>query len=351
MYDFIGSFFKRVFQSYALKWFFWIGLWSLISVRADYVDPTTPIGRLPAEYKLVFSDEFNGKSINRSKWNLGINERNIQNIGVDCVYCWRNVSLRNGWLVFQQDYESTPRNGAVWGDKEGVDFNYSSGGLNTEGIFYLENNMYVEICLRLPNNSGGYAAFWGMSNKEDLIIENKVELDFFEFIASKKRRRLWSGLWWHNFLLNEVAEYVPESDKWMVSNNHIFVKNQKHKANIKGEINHIDYDKLIKFGFLVTENKMNWFICNDGSPLENKPYLTFNGGRVESPSFSRWKSKNDEWVREVPNPLKSTLIINYAMRGATWAGGPIDHDQLPAEMFVDYIRVYQFNNLFEEGVE
>ena len=63
------------------------------------------------------------------------------------------------------------------------------------------------------------------------------------------------------------------------------------------------------------------------------------------PSFSRWKSSTDEWVREVPNPLKSTLIINYAMRGATWAGGQ-SIAQLPAEMLVDYIRVYQFNNSF-----
>ena len=32
-------------------------------------------------------------------------------------------------------------------------------------------------------------------------------------------------------------------------------------------------------------------------------------------------------------------------------GGPIDHDQLPAEMLIDYVRVYQFNNLFGAGVE
>ncbi|MFL2876773.1 MAG: hypothetical protein ACJZ86_02855 [Pontiellaceae bacterium] len=340
-----------LFRLAKLTYILWLSFCNLGHLYADYVDATTPIDILPPGFKLVFSDEFNGKTIDHSKWNLGINERNIQNIGVDCVYCWKNVSLRNGWLVLQQIYESKPINGAVWGDKEGIDFNYSSGGLNTEGIFYLENNMYVEICLRLPSNSGGYVAFWGMSNKKDLIIENKVELDFFEFIASKKRRRLWSGLWWHDFLSTEVADYVPTTDRLIVSPNHIFVKNQKHKANIKKDINDIEHEKLIKFGFLVTENKMNWFICNDGSPLENKPYLMFNGGLVESPSFSRWKSKHDEWVRDVPNPLKSTLIINYAMRGATWAGGPIDHDQLPAEMLVDYIRVYQFNNLFGVGVE
>ena len=71
----------------------------------------------------------------------------------------------------------------------------------------------------------------------------------------------------------------------IIGPNHIFVKNQKHKANIKEDIKDIEHEKLIKFGFLVTENKMNWFICNDGLPLEKKPYLMFDGGRVESPSF------------------------------------------------------------------
>ena len=184
---------------------------------------------------------------------------------MDCVYCWKNVSLRNGWLVLQQVYESTPIIGAVWGDKEGINFNYSSGGLNTDGIFYLENNMYVEICLRLPSNSGGYAAFWGMSNKKDLIIENKVELDFFEFIASKKEEDCgadYGGM----TSIKEVADYVPNTDRLIIGPNHIFVKNQRHKANIKEDINDIEHEELIKFGFLVTENKMNWFICNDGSP-------------------------------------------------------------------------------------
>ena len=130
-----------LFRLAKLIYILWLGFCNLSHLYADYVDAATPIDNLPIRFKLVFSDEFNGKSIDHSKWNLGINQRNIQNHGVDCVYCWKNVSLRNGWLVLQQVYESTPIIGAVWGDKEGINFNYSSGGLNTDGIFYLENNM------------------------------------------------------------------------------------------------------------------------------------------------------------------------------------------------------------------
>ena len=47
--------------------------------------------------------------------------------------------------------------------------------------------MYVEICIKLPNNPGGYAAFWGMANRNDPIVQNRVELDFFEYIANQKK--------------------------------------------------------------------------------------------------------------------------------------------------------------------
>ena len=48
--------------------------------------------------------------------------------------------------------------------KKSFPFSYSSGGLNTTEKFKFTNNMYVELRVKLPSNSGGYAAFWGMAN-------------------------------------------------------------------------------------------------------------------------------------------------------------------------------------------
>jgi|MDTG01.4.fsa_nt_gb hypothetical protein len=327
------------------KLFFLIAVITSYSFAGSHVDPMTPTNNLPFECKIVFSDEFNSSEIDTDKWNIGINKNNIQNFGVDCVYRWENVSIRQGNLVLMQKFEPSSVKGKVWGNQTGIDFSYSSGGLNTEGIFNLENNMYVEICIKLPNNPGGYAAFWGMANRNDPIVQNRVELDFFEYIANQKKRKFWSGLWWHEFAPDEVADYVSESDRYYRTPNHIFIKNQKHRAHFQSTessyVKNINFDKYIKFGFLVTDKKMGWFVCDNGYPLENKPYLIFKGGEVHSPAHSILRAREDKWIREIPNPLQSSLIINYAMRSANWAGGPIDHEKLPAEMLVDYIRVYQ----------
>ena len=127
------------------KLFFFIAVITSYSFAGSHVDPMTPTNNLPFECKIVFSDEFNSSEIDTDKWNIGINKNNIQNFGVDCVYRWENVSIRQGNLVLMQKFEPSSVKGKVWGNQTGIDFSYSSGGLNTEGIFNLENNMYIEI--------------------------------------------------------------------------------------------------------------------------------------------------------------------------------------------------------------
>ncbi|MEC8313619.1 MAG: hypothetical protein VXZ44_01055, partial [Verrucomicrobiota bacterium] len=99
----------------------------MVSESSDYIDPDTPTNPDRNTYKLVFSDEFNGKNINLSKWNLGINSQNIQNTTVVCLYDWKNITCNNGKLVFTQRKELPPINGKIWG-KRSVPFFYSSGG-------------------------------------------------------------------------------------------------------------------------------------------------------------------------------------------------------------------------------
>ena len=81
---------------------------------------------------------------------------------------------------------------------------------------------------------------------------------------------------------------------------------------------------------------MEWFISEDECPLKNKPFMTFAGGNVYSTAYDKGEYKEDSWQRGIPNPLRSNLIINYAMRDTTWAGGPIDDEALPSSM-IDYI--------------
>ena len=96
------------------------------------------------------------------------------------------------WRVdfFTQRKEELPLvNGKIWG-KRSVPFFYSSGGLNTTKEFEFTNNMYVELRVKLPNNAGGYAAFWGMANDLSLPVKDQIELDFYEFIANPDKQEI-----------------------------------------------------------------------------------------------------------------------------------------------------------------
>ena len=116
---------------------------------------------------------------------------------------------------------------------------------------------------------------------------------------------------WHEFAPDEVADYVSESDRYYRTPNHIFIKNQKHRAHFQSTessyVKNINFDKYIKFGFLVTDKKMGWFVCDNGYPLENKPYLIFKGGEVHSPAHSIYVHERISGLE------KSRILYNQAL--------------------------------------
>ena len=315
------------------------------SQTSEFVDLDTPMDFILDGYTLVFSDEFNSHEVDQNKWNLGINPKNIQNTTVVCLYDWKNIRCKNGELIFTQRKENPSVNGSIWG-KKSFPFSYSSGGLNTTEKFKFTNNMYVELKVKLPSNSGGYAAFWGMANDLSLPVEDQIELDFYEFIANPDKQKLWSGLWWHEYKMSEMRKDILPKDIMKRPNNNFFMRNQTRRAhyqpNLDRKLSRINFDDYIIFGFRVDDKIMEWFISEDKCPLKNKPFMTFTGGNVYSTAYDKGEYQEDSWQRGIPNPLRSNLIINYAMRDTTWAGGPIDDEALPSSMKVDYIRVYTF---------
>ena len=315
------------------------------SQTSEFVDLDTPMDFILDGYTLVFSDEFNSHEVDQNKWNLGINPQNIQNTTVVCLYDWKNIRCKNGELIFTQQKENPSVNGSIWG-KKSFPFSYSSGGLNTTEKFKFTNNMYVELKVKLPSNSGGYAAFWGMANDLSLPVEDQIELDFYEFIANPDKQKLWSGLWWHEYKMSEMRKDILPKDIMKRPNNNFFMRNQTRRAHyqpdLERKLSRINFDDYIIFGFRVDDKIMEWFISEDECPLKNKPFMTFTGGNVYSTAYDKGEYQEDSWQRGIPNPLRSNLIINYAMRDTTWAGGPIDDEALPSSMKVDYIRVYTF---------
>jgi len=295
----------------------------------------------PPGSSLLFGDEFNTAALNPEMWGFGINDKNVQNTGVDCAYTKENLSFRDGFLVFTQRRESPPILGKTWTSEKM--FNYSSGGIHTLGEFALKNNMYLELRCKLPSNNGGYGAFWTMSNKVgDWKPEDLLEIDMFEFIGNREKTRFWSGLWWHDFRKNEVPQAVDLRHIKKRSEDHFFVNEQRFKAHfgegVKVDHSHIDFYSFITFGLQVTDNTMTWHLVQNGPAWKSDPYLVFKGGTVHNRTYGQ--VPDVQWKRNVPAKMNARIILNYALRNTDWAGGPAVDSQLPSEMLVDYVRVY-----------
>ena len=92
----------------------------------------------PPGYEYSHGDEFSGDELNQDMWALGINEKNIQNERVDCIYKLENISVENGLMIFTQKRELKPVLGKSW--SKDILFNYSSGGVHTSKDYDLRNN-------------------------------------------------------------------------------------------------------------------------------------------------------------------------------------------------------------------
>jgi len=100
-------------------------------------------------YQLVWSDEFDGTSLNTTKWgyengNLGVNNEKQ-------FYQTQNVAVSNGNLVI------TARKESVGGQP------YTSGRINSNGKFSTTYGR-IEASIKLPGVQGLWPAFWMLGN-------------------------------------------------------------------------------------------------------------------------------------------------------------------------------------------
>ena len=55
------------------------------------------------------------------------------------------------------------------------------------------------------------------------------------------------------------------------------------------------------------------------------------------------KVEDFEWARQVLENFNAQFNLNYAIRNAKWAGGPVKDEQLPSKMYIDYVRVFKLD--------
>lgn len=233
---------------------------------------------VPGGYRLVWSDEFNGNSIDTSKWGYDIGGNGWGNNELQYYTSnWENAYVSGGLLHIR----------AIRGYYNGRD--YTSARLLTKGKFDFQYG-YVEARIALPRGNGIWPAFWMLGRNIDYVSWPACgEIDILEAVNTENK--VYATCHWFS---NGHAEYGKPSNNFDVTQFHTYS---------------LYWDR--DFIRVAVDNRQHYEIyIKDG---------TGNTGAFHNRFF---------------------FILNIAV-GGNWPGFNIDNNQFPTEMLVDYIRVYQ----------
>ncbi|WP_293049538.1 family 16 glycosylhydrolase [Paludibacter sp.] len=235
-------------------------------------------------HKLIWSDEFDGTTLNTSNW---VNETNI-----DVNNEWQkytngdNLTIKDGILTITAKKVGT-------GQKKG---DYTSGRINSNGLrTFLYGRM--EIRAKLPAGRGTWPATWMLgANIATAGWPACGELDIMEHVG-----------------------YNP-----------LWVKGSIHTPSSYGNtVNNADYkltdceSAFHTYGMTWTPSKIEYYIDDP-----DHPYYTYSPAVKNA---SNW-----------PFNKPCFFILNLAI-GGDWGGAQgVDDSIFPCSMQIDYVRVYNY---------
>lgn len=249
--------------------------------------------RRPANARLVWRDEFNGRKLDQGKWAFDTS-RNKQGWwnGERQYYAAdrsENLRVRNGRLIIEARYEQLdPAKFRDWGGQD-----YTSARIFSKGAGWTYG--FYEIRAKLPCARGTWPAIW-MLPVDMKEWPDDGEIDIMEHVGSEPNKIVVSL---HTKLFNHSVKTQRSAQKQLPTSCSAFHRYQ------------LDWQPdSITIGF---DDRAVFRVKND------QP-----GGK-------------GAWPFNVP----FNLILNLAI-GGDWAGSKgIDDAALPQRLEIDYVRVWQ----------
>ncbi len=240
--------------------------------------------------KLVWSDDFDGTTLNYSKWECEVNAFGGGN-GELQIYTDRpdNVRVENGNLVL----EARRDNAAIAGTVR----EYSAGRVRSKHRGDWKYGR-IEVRAKMPQGSGVWPAIWMLPTDERYGgWARSGEIDILEMKGQEP---------------NLAYGTLHYGAAWP--------KNQ-HSGETYRLPTGTFADDFHSFAIEWTEGKITWLI-------DGKPYQT----------QTKWSTD----AAEFPAPFNERfhLILNVAVGGG-FVGNPDGTAKFPQSMLVDYVRVYQ----------
>ncbi len=271
-------------------------LWQISPINASAEETATPPSD---EYKLVWSDEFNGTELNRDDWNVELHDPGWVNAELqEYVDSDENIFLEDGKLVIKPIKTGTGDNAT-----------YTSGRVNTQG----KNDFtygYFEARVKVPKGQGYLPAFWLMATDETVYGQwpRCGEIDIME-VMGQSTDTLHGTIHYGNPHNQSQGTYVSKDSDF---------SEDFHTFAVEWE-----------------PGKISWYVDGQLYHTEDQWHSTTEGlGTLTYPA---------------PFDQPFYIILNLAV-GGSWVGYPDETtDFANATYEIDYVRVYQKDS-YDENV-
>jgi beta-glucanase (GH16 family) len=242
------------------------------------------------QWKLVWSDEFDGTTLDYSKWEAEVNAFGGGNQELQ-MYTDRKENLRveEGKLVIEARKDQPEINGTI---RE-----YSSARIRSKHRGDWKYGKF-EVRAKLPGGQGVWPAIWMLPTDQVYgTWANSGEIDIMEFKGQEP---------------NIVWGTLHHGKKWP-ENKHTSGKMKLAKGNFT--------DDFHNFAIEWEEGVIRWYV--DGELYQTQKEWSSGGGKYPAPFDQRFH-----------------MILNLAI-GGNFLGNPDATTPFPRQYLVDYVRVYQ----------
>ena len=252
-------------------------------------------------WQLVWEDDFNGSSLDQSKW--------VHDIGTGSQYgMW---GWGNGELQYYQPQNTTLNNGIakieVKEEPNGIIDSwsatsyFSSSKITTKGLFNFRYGK-VEARIKTIDGQGFWPAFWMLPSNGSWPCDG--EIDIME-------------QWGNDYLTNSTSGAAHLGTCPYSQSTHFYETSSSYISSGSYA------DDFHTYSVIWKEDTITWYV-------DEIELFSLNPSSYWSiPSQSAWPFNANEWY----------IMINLAITQA----GPNANTVLPNQIEIDYVRVYQEN--------
>jgi beta-glucanase (GH16 family) len=268
--------------------FIFLSRWTLATTWAFLAVVSPRAADVPDGWELVWSDEFNGDSLDRSKWEFEVNARGGGNRELQ-YYVTNNVRVRDGFLTIEARREHYT---GLEGTRE-----FTSSRIRTRRRGdWLQGRF--EIRAKLPRGKGLWPAIWMLPTDSRYGgWPRSGEIDIMELLGHEPNR------------IHGTLHYTGRSGDH-ASSGGAFTQQAGSFAD----------------GFHVF--RLDWEPAGMWWYVDAKSYH----------AATNWSSGTNAFP--APFDQRFHLLLNVAV-GGNWPGNPEKTTPFPQAMIVDYVRVYR----------